>query len=288
MKVIKIMPHKQKHLAFLLSVVWLSLTASLSFAASTPQGAHGTIALVPLEAVKPVQQVTFLDQPQLILGNVAVVGIPLFTDPGEYAVNVSHVDGTSTTLSLKVLEREYPEERITITDQEQVTPSTLNLERIRKESALMREAYALFTPQPDNLLPIIRPVEGRTSGVFGSRRFFNDQPRNPHSGIDWAAPLGTPIKSPAPGKVVVVGSFFFNGNTVLIDHGGGFISMMCHLDEIHVEQGVQIEREHIIGTVGSTGRSTGPHLHWSVSLSGQRTDPEVFMRVVNALYESSD
>ena len=170
------MRHSHIRLAIYLSTVCLTLIASFGFAASTPQGAHGTIALIPLASPESVQNVKFLDQPQLILDDVAVVGIPLFTDPGEYAIDVSHVDGTSTTLPLKVLEREYPEERITITDQEQVTPSTTNLERIRRESALMREAYALFTPQPDDLLPIIRPVEGRTSGVFGSRRFFNDQP----------------------------------------------------------------------------------------------------------------
>lgn len=261
------------------------LCAVQTNAASIPQGPHGGIAVVPLDAVEAVQSVTFLNKAQLIVEDYAIIALPLFHDVGEQEVQVTYDDGSIRNVVIKVLDKQYPEERITVTDQEHVTPSPRNLERIGKESARMRAAYARFSSQPPNLLPIVQPVEGRTSGVFGSRRFFNDQPRNPHSGIDWAAPTGTPIKSPAPGKVVVVGDFFFNGITVQIDHGGGFISMMCHLSEALVEEGQTIKRGAIIGKVGTTGRSTGPHLHWSVSLSGERIDPAVFMAVLNALHE---
>ncbi len=260
----------------------------LSLQATTlPQGAHGTIALLPIESSE-VASVVFQERPQLMVGNIAIVRIPLFMSSGEQNVHVNYQDGTVERVAIKVLERDYPEERITVTDQEHVTPSTANLKRIREESARMRAAYNLFTPQPPDLLPIVQPIEGRTSGVFGSRRFFNDQPRNPHSGIDWAAPTGTPIKNPAPGTVVVVGDFFFNGKTVMLDHGGGFISMMCHLSEILVTEGQRIDRGEVIGKVGTTGRSTGPHLHWSVSLSGERTDPAVFMATLNALYNAPE
>ena len=268
-----------------ISIVLISSGLILQ-ANTSPQGAHGTIALVPVESSE-VTSVVFQDKPQLMVGNIAVVGIPLFMPSGERDVQVNYKDGSTERVAIKVLDREYPEERITVTDQEHVTPSTANLERIREESARMRAVYNLFTPQPHELLPIIRPIEGRTSGVFGSRRFFNDQPRNPHSGIDWAAPSGTPIKNPTPGTVAVVGDFFFNGKTVMIDHGGGFISMMCHLSEILVSEGQQINRGEVIGKVGTTGRSTGPHLHWSVSLSGERTDPAVFMATLNALYDET-
>ncbi len=278
-----------KLLIFTRSLVTLSLVSGgIALQASTlPQGAHGTIALLPIESSE-VASVVFQERPQLIVGNVAIVRIPLFMTSGETDVKVSYQDGRSENVAIKVLDREYPEERITVTDQEHVTPSTANLERIREESARMRAAYNLFTEQPLDLLPIIQPIEGRTSGVFGSRRFFNDQPRNPHSGIDWAAPTGTPIKNPTPGTVVVVGDFFFNGKTVMIDHGGGFISMMCHLSEILVTEGQRIDRSKVIGKVGTTGRSTGPHLHWSVSLSGERTDPAVFMATLNALYDEAE
>ena len=254
---------------------------------SNPQAAHGTIALVPLASPDKVTKVTFLDTPQLIHGNVAVVAIPLFTEPAEQLVYVEYTQGTTNVVQINVLAKQYPEERIKITDEEQVSPSSSNLERIREESARMRAAYARFSDHPPDLLPIVQPIEGRNSGVFGSRRFFNDQPRNPHSGIDWAAPTGTPIRNPAPGTVMVVGDFFFNGKTVLIDHGGGFVSMMCHMNEILVEEDERIKRGAIIGKVGMTGRATGPHLHWSVSLSGNRTDPAVFMAVMNSLYETT-
>lgn len=269
---------------FLLSVSFL-FTGFVLQAKTPPQGAHGTIALVPIDSPN-VTSVVFQDEPQLIAGNVAIVAIPLFIDLGEHEVEVNYRDGGRENVTIKVLDRQYPEERITVVDQEHVTPSATNLERIREEAARMRAAYQLFTSQPADLLPIIQPVEGRNSGVFGSRRFFNDQPRNPHSGIDWAAPTGTPIKNPTPGTVVVVGDFFFNGKTVLIDHGGGFVSMMCHMSEILVAEGQQIDRGEVIGKVGTTGRSTGPHLHWTVSLSGERTDPAVFMATLNALHET--
>lgn len=269
---------------FLVSATFLLSSFGLQ-AKTAPQGAHGTIALVPIDNTS-VTSVVFQNEPQLISGDVAIVSIPLFIKLGEHEVDVNYLDGRTEKVIIKVLDREYPEERITVTDQEQVTPSATNLERIREEAARMRAAYELFTPQPTNLLPIIQPVEGRNSGVFGSRRFFNDQPRNPHSGIDWAAPTGTPIKNPSPGTVVVVGDFFFNGKTVLVDHGGGFVSMMCHMSEVLVTEGQQVDRGQVIGKVGTTGRSTGPHLHWTVSLSGERTDPAVFMATLNALYEA--
>ena len=149
----------------LLSV--LALSAFNVVANATPQGAHGTIALVPIAEHDGLSNVMFNDKPQLIVGDIAIVAIPLFTESGEYPVQLHFNDGHSQMIPIKVLEREYPEERITVTDQEHVTPSESTLVRIREESALMREAYALFTPQPDDLLPIIQPVEGRNSGVFG-------------------------------------------------------------------------------------------------------------------------
>ncbi|WP_019683202.1 M23 family metallopeptidase, partial [Pseudomonas aeruginosa] len=129
---------------------------------------------------------------------------------------------------------------------------------------------------PSNLM-LDKPVDGPLSSPFGLRRFFNGEERNPHSGLDFAVPAGTPIKAPAAGKVILIGDYFFNGKTVFVDHGQGFISMFCHLSKIDVKLGQQVPRGGVLGKVGATGRATGPHMHWNVSLNDARVDPAIFI-----------
>ena len=181
------------------------------------------------------------------------------------------------TLTFTVGSKKYPEQRITLKNQRQVNPNPADLKRIDAELAEQLKAYRSFSPNlPSNLL-LDKPVNGPLSSKFGVRRFFNGEERNPHSGLDFAANSGTPIKAPAAGKVILIGDYFFNGKTVFVDHGQGLISMFCHLSAIGVKVGDELPRGGVLGKVGATGRATGPHLHWNVSLNDARVDPAIFI-----------
>ena len=123
----------------------------------------------------------------------------------------------------------------------------------------------------------IPPTAGKFSNSFGRKRFFNNEERAPHSGLDIPAPIGQKVVAPADGIVVQTGDYFFNGKTVLIDHGQGLISMFCHLSKIEVSKGQHITQGELLGLVGNTGRVTGPHLHWGMSLNDARIDPQLLL-----------
>ena len=252
---------------------------ALPSVAAIPIGVPGGVVEIRLPL--STTNVFFNEVQQLRLDNRAIVALPLATKVGDHAIIVQS-SMSRTELPFKVIAKTYREQHLTVENQRMVEPLPSDLERIKAESALMQNVYSQFSPMPKRLRPITLPVQGVVTSEFGFRRFFNGQPRNPHSGVDIAAEHGTPVKSPAPGVIRVVGNFFFNGNTVLVDHGGGFISMLCHLNKINVHHQQRIEQDSIIGTVGATGRATGPHLHWSVSLQGTRVDPLIFITVINA------
>lgn len=265
----------------LLGVIVATITATSLGAA---QGVPGGVLSMPL--ADGATSVRFNGKTQLVTDGRAIIALPLSVQPGEHTVTVSTPAGEEHML-ITVTAKDYPEQHLTIKNQRHVDPDPNDLVRIRKESALMGQAYRLSTAMPTQLAPFERPVDGPVSSLFGFRRVLNGQPRSPHSGLDIAAPSGTPIRNPAPGTVAVTGDFFFNGNTVLIDHGGGLISMMCHLSEIQVEDGQRVGRGEVLGAVGATGRATGPHLHWSVSLQGDRVDPQTAMAAINGVTDAS-
>jgi murein DD-endopeptidase MepM/ murein hydrolase activator NlpD len=150
--------------------------------------------------------------------------------------------------------------------------------RYEHERAHLATVMATFSePLPQTALRMRVPVPGRHSSSFGLRRVFNGQSRNPHSGMDFAAAMGTPVAAPLPGRVIDTGDYFFNGNTVWLDHGGGLLSMLCHLSAIDVKPGDALKTGERLGAVGATGRATGPHLHWGVMLNRAMVDPALFL-----------
>ncbi|MCK5639443.1 MAG: peptidoglycan DD-metalloendopeptidase family protein [Gammaproteobacteria bacterium] len=206
----------------------------------------------------------------------AVVGIPLGAKPGTHTLKVTEAT-TNRQLSFEINAKEYESQYLTIKNKRMVNPYAKDLERIQTEKKRITRAFKAWNDRPEVETRFSIPVTGRLSSPFGLRRYFNEQPRKPHSGLDLAAPTGTPILAPASGTIIEMGEFFFNGNSVFIDHGQGLISMYCHLDSIGVTKGQTVRQGEEIATVGMTGRVTGPHLHWSVSLNNSRIDPALFL-----------
>lgn len=210
----------------------------------------------------------------------AIVGIPLSAKAGTHNLQV---EGASRSYPFQIHEKQYAEQRLSIKNKRQVNPNAEDMKRIRSESKRISKALREWNMEENIDTRFSLPVAGRLSSPFGLRRFFNEQPRKPHSGIDIAAPAGTPIQAPAAGRVVEIGEFFFNGNTVFIDHGQGLVTMYNHMQDIHVEPGQNLIRGEIIGTIGQSGRVTGPHLHWGISLNDARVDPALFFDDLTAL-----
>ncbi len=208
----------------------------------------------------------------------AVVGLPLRTKAGRHHIIVTSSNRSSKKYSFTVQAKQYPEQHITLKNKRMVNPNQYDMERINKDRTHIRGALRHWQEKNNVQLDFIKPVQGIYSSAFGLKRFFNKQARKPHSGLDIAASQGTGIMAPAAGTVIESGNYFFNGNTIFIDHGQGLISMYCHLHSIQVENGQAVAQGDIIGTVGKTGRVTGAHLHWSVSLNNAMVDPSLFMR----------
>ena len=241
----------------------------------------GGVARLALGPARDRPQVfTRTGVPVLVVGDAiawtAVLGIALAEVPGPGQVTVQVAGEPERQLAFDIAPQRYAEQRL------KVAPGTVDLspenqaryERDRDHQAGVMATFS--TPVPAQLAMQV-PVPGRRSSSFGLRRVFNGQARNPHSGMDIAAPTGTPVAAPLPGRVIDTGDYFFNGNTVWLDHGGGLLSMSCHLSAIDVAVGDAVQTGQRIGAVGATGRVTGPHLHWGVMLNRTMVNPALFV-----------
>ncbi len=205
-----------------------------------------------------------------------LLGIPLDTLPGELEIKVRQ-GATDSSRTIAIGVKNYPEQRLTIKNQRKVEPNPDDMKRISREAEVTAAIKARFSetePATDFMLPANGPLSSR----FGLRRIFNGLPRNPHAGLDVAVGTGVPVKAPADGVVANTGDYFFNGNTVFIDHGQGVITAYMHLSRIDVRAGQPVQKGEQLGAAGATGRATGAHLHWAVILNGTPVDPELFIR----------
>ena len=242
--------------------------------------APGGVARVALGASATPPHASLNGVPLLVLRDgrewVALAGIGLATPPGRITLQVQRGDAAPTRVALTIQPHRYAEQRLTVAPG-QVDLSPEDLARYERERDHLAQVIATFSDVLPAELQLRQPTPGPRSSSFGLRRVFNGQSRNPHSGMDIAAPLGTPVIAAAAGRVIDTGDYFFNGNTVWIDHGAGLLTMYCHLSAIDVKVGDAVAAGATIGAVGATGRVTGPHLHWSVSLNRAMVDPALFL-----------
>ena len=236
----------------------------------------GGIALLAMPDYKEGSEVTFDNKKIAVFPYkdvwVAMAGIPLNAKPGDYEFSIKHHTGITLNSSVHVKAKKYEEQHLTIKNKRKVNPNAQDMVRINKERIRKKKAKTLRTEQIPKV-DFIWPAEGRISSVFGLRRFFNEQERSPHNGLDIAAATGTPIRATAGGTVIDAGDFFFSGNMIFIDHGQGIISLYAHMDRIVIKPGDTVKQGQLIGTVGSTGRATGPHLHFAIFANKALIDP---------------
>lgn len=269
---------------FIFTVCWLLILTPTANAATLGLSApleQGTAVFLQVDGFIPGSKLTgtINNTPFPITPDgLALIALDMEETPGQKTIQVrmEKPDGKTETLTQKVMVtgRTYEEEAITLPKERASAPDPKVEERSLRETNAIKATYQLRDGQIGFGQGFKQPIIGRFSGVFGSRRIINGIPKRPHNGVDITAPRGTPIPAIASGLVALVGrNYFYTGNTVIIHHGHGIVSLYAHLDRVEVVQGDWINQGQIIGQVGTTGRSTGPHLHWGMMVRGLRVDP---------------
>jgi murein DD-endopeptidase MepM/ murein hydrolase activator NlpD len=262
------------------TAIFILFLASVAGAAPPHSPWPGGIAVIPVEgADRP--DVRIGDRRALVVrgseGWMAIVGVPLEQDADtQFEITIRRPGQPAVSRTVDLEAADYRVQRLDV-DRKYVDPGQEALDRIFRERDILDAALTNWREQDIDDLALGVPVPGTRSSSFGSRRVFNDQPRSPHKGMDIAAVTGTPIASPMDGLVTVTGDFYFNGNTVIVDHGQGLITLFCHLSEIDVEEGQPVLAGELLGKVGATGRVTGAHLHFATYLNGTAVDPALLL-----------
>ena len=283
------------HRTIAVALLVAGLQAAMGHAAGLPaaRAVPGGVALIDVTAiVQPMMPgaghaqpppVFFGEAPVMVLARprtggtewLAVVGIPLSQGPGSAEIRVG-AGAQAVRKVFAIKPAHYRSQHLTVPPA-QVDLSSADLKRVEGEHDHLHAALATFSVAAPASLRLAAPVAGKRSSSFGLRRYFNGAARDPHSGMDIAAAAGTPVHAAAAGTVIDTGDYFFNGNTVLVDHGAGLITMYCHLSRIDVHPGQAVAARAVIGAVGATGRVTGAHLHFGVALNRAFVDPALFL-----------
>lgn len=204
------------------------------------------------------------------------IGLDLGISPGSYplSVTVERSGGAREDLrkDIVVEAKEFPSKKLWVKEDFAVPPKAVE-ERIAREAEIVKAVYSRITPRWLGRGDFVLPHEGKAFPNFGQRRIYNDKPRSTHAGVDIAAPMGSPIRAANAGKVVLASDLYLSGRTVIIDHGLGVFSTYGHMSKILVKRGADVGKGDVLGKAGSTGRSTGPHLHWAVRIYDARVDP---------------
>jgi murein DD-endopeptidase MepM/ murein hydrolase activator NlpD len=201
--------------------------------------------------------------------------------PTTTSITINSKDKEPETITLKIAARQYNIQKIEGVPAKTVSPLASDLQRIKQDASMVRESRKLVSNKQDFLKGFIKPANGPVTGVYGSQRFYNGVPKSPHYGIDYAAPIGTPVIAPADGVVTFAhNDLFYSGGTLIIDHGHGLSSTFLHLSEILVKPDQQITLGMEIAKIGATGRATGPHLDWRMNWLDQRIDPDLVLKVL--------
>ena len=274
------------HLMISILCLWLSARQVFAQALPDEHRVPGGVAIIPLQGIDSSTRPSawYKGNQVMVLASdntayseqsrwIAVAGIPLSAKPDQK----QHLRANGTSFYFQIQGKEYKAQYLTIKNKRHVEPDPEDIKRWRREKAKMVAAFKSWSQPESAVVRFELPAKGPFSSPFGLRRFFNKQPRNPHSGLDIAAPTGAPITAPAAGVVVDTGHYFFNGKTVIVDHGYGLTTLYCHMSEITVAIGDRVNTGDLLGKIGKTGRVTGAHLHWSVSLNNTRVDPILFL-----------
>ena len=270
--------------AFSLSPSAYCIDSSIKTSFKPEKIKQGDILLVTVKANPGAYKIsgTFLDKPAYFYTDLnknsysALIGIDMNTEPNLYTLSLvlenEKAKKIKKSYKIKVRPAKFGLQKLTL-PKEMVELDEETLKRVRAEQEKIGKVWNIFTEEYLWQGNFIAPTEGELSSNFGLRRIINGEPKNPHNGIDFAAPEGAPVYAPNHGRVVFIDEQFFSGKSLIIDHGFGLFTMYFHLSEILVDDGEDIKKGQAIAKVGKSGRATGPHLHWGMRLNGAKVNP---------------